>query len=76
MKIRLCRHNSGAEQRLARVQEQYPDCDLKLKACAKQCKTCKRQPFVVVDKILVHAETEALLWQRLQELVRKRPPEY
>lgn len=50
MKIRLCEHNQGAEKLALRLKEQFSDLNIKLKKCVKQCKICKRQPFVMVDK--------------------------
>ena len=50
MKIRLCEHNQGAEKLFQRLQTNYPDLNSKLKKCVKQCKICKRQPFIMADK--------------------------
>lgn len=29
--------------------EGFPDLDIKVKGCPKQCKICREQPFVVID---------------------------
>lgn len=71
MKIRLCQHNDGAEQRLARLREQYPEADLKLKSCAKQCKTCKKQPFAIVDKHFFKADNEEKLWHVVVDAIKQ-----
>lgn len=71
MKIRLCQHNQGAAQRLQRVQEEYPDADCKLKKCAKQCKICKQQPFVLLNKQRLQAESEELLWNMMVDVIKQ-----
>lgn len=50
MKIRLCQHNKGADKLADQLLAQYPDLDIKLKKCVKQCKKCKQKPLVMVDK--------------------------
>ena len=69
MKIRLCHHNQGADQLLQRLLDQYPGLDAKLKKCVKQCKTCRRQPFALCDKVPVTAtDTEELYLKLLKKI--------
>lgn len=50
MKIRCCEQNKGATLFVQQLKEQFVDLNIKLKKCVKQCKTCKHQPFAVIDK--------------------------
>lgn len=69
MKIRLCHHNQGADQLLQRLQTEQPGLDSKLKKCAKECKTCRRQPFALCDKqLLTAADTDALYTKLLEKI--------
>jgi len=61
LKIRLCRHNSGAPAVSRQLSTEFPDLDVKLKDCAKQCKTCRSTPFVMVNKQKIAAESSELL---------------
>lgn len=62
MKIRLCEHNQGAEKLAQQLKGQFAGLNIKIKKCAKQCKTCKHEPFAMVDKnILKASNSEALL---------------
>jgi uncharacterized protein YuzB (UPF0349 family) len=69
MKIRGCERNRGSEQFMLRLQGQFPDLDIKLKKCAKQCKICKQQPFVLVDKKLFKNNDPELLYNDLVGLL-------
>jgi uncharacterized protein YuzB (UPF0349 family) len=70
MKIRLCEHNQGSRSLVQQLQGQYPDLNIKLKNCAKQCKTCRRQPFALVDKQLIKADDPAALVHILDGLIK------
>lgn len=50
MKIRFCEHTKGASQLAHRLQTQFPDLNIKIKKCVKECKVCKHQSFALVDK--------------------------
>ena len=72
MKIRLCQHNQGSEQLFQRLQEQFPDLNIKLKKCAKQCKKCKHQPFALVDKQLISGATNEELTAFLMQMITEK----
>ncbi len=69
MKIRFCQHNQGSGLLTEKLHAQCPDLDIKLKKCAKKCKTCKQQPFAVVDKQLVMAADGDALYGQLLVLI-------
>lgn len=69
MKIRLCHHNQGADQLLQRLSAKRPGLDIKLKKCVKQCKTCRRQPFALCDKVLLAATDTEELYMKLLEKI-------
>lgn len=61
MKVRFCQHNRGATAVVRQLKEQFPALDIKLKKCAKQCSTCKRQPFALVNGERVTADDQQAL---------------
>ena len=69
MKIRLCEHNQGAEKLAKQLKGQFADLNIKIKKCAKQCKTCKHEPFAVVDKNIVKSSNSEDLLVLLQTMV-------
>lgn len=72
MKIRFCQHNHGSGLLAQKLLAQRPDLDIKLKNCAKKCKTCKQQSFAVVDKqLVVAADDDALYGQLLAFIDRE-----
>jgi len=50
MKIRICTHNKGSERNFEQLKIRFPERDIKLKKCVKQCKICKEQQFICIDK--------------------------
>lgn len=69
MKIRFCQHNHCSGLLAQKLHAQCPDLDIKLKKCAKKCKTCKQQPFAVVDRQLVVAADGDALYSQLLVLI-------
>jgi uncharacterized protein YuzB (UPF0349 family) len=69
MKIRGCERNKGADQLMLRLQAQFSGHDIKLKKCAKQCKICRQQSFVLVDKKLFKNSDPGLLYNDLVGLL-------
>jgi len=71
MKIRLCEHNQGAEKLAQQLKEQIAGLNIKIKKCAKQCKTCKHEPFAVVDKNVIKFSNSEELLSQLQTVLRR-----
>ncbi|HXE97010.1 MAG TPA: DUF1450 domain-containing protein [Dongiaceae bacterium] len=71
MKIRFCDHNKGKGKVIRRLEEKYPDLNIKTKSCVKQCGTCREQPVAVVDKVKVTGKDGDDLYQKIIELIRK-----
>jgi uncharacterized protein YuzB (UPF0349 family) len=69
MKIRLCEHNKGSGQIASRLQTEFPDLNVKIKKCVKQCKVCKRQCFALVDKQPVISESSEDLYTILLQRI-------
>lgn len=70
MKIRFCANNSGAEAFCNELRGQYPQLNIKLKDCRKQCKACRKGPLALVDKQPLSAATWPLMLQALQERIK------
>lgn len=71
MKIRFCEHNKGKGKVFRRLEEEYPDLNIKVKSCVKQCGSCRDQPVAVVDKKKVTGKDGDDLYARIVELIRK-----
>lgn len=69
IKIRLCRHNTGAPAVSQQLSTEFPALDIKLKDCAKQCKTCRTNPFVMVNKQKITAESSELLMHAVRRTI-------
>ena len=67
MKIRFCENNKGSGKVRKRLKEEFPDLDLKKKECLKKCGICKREPFALVDGLLVSAESGEELYRKVVE---------
>jgi len=71
MKIRFCEHNKGKGKVFRRLEEEFPDLNIKVKSCVKQCGSCRDQPVAVVDKKKVTGKDADDLYARIVELIRK-----
>ena len=71
MKIRFCEHNKGKGKVFRRLGEEFPDLNIKIKNCVKQCGSCREQPIAVVDKKKVTGKDGDDLYARIIELIRK-----
>ena len=70
-KIRFCEHNKGKGKVLRRLEEEFPDLNIKIKECVKQCGCCREQPMAVVDKKKVTGKDGDALYSRIVELIRQ-----
>jgi uncharacterized protein YuzB (UPF0349 family) len=71
MKIRFCENNKGKGKVFRRLTEEFPELNIKIKSCVKQCGACREQPTVVVDKKKVTGKDGDDLYARIVELIRK-----
>ena len=51
------------------LKEQFIGLNIKIKKCVKQCKICKQEPFVVVDKQVIKASDSNVLLDQVRELI-------
>lgn len=75
MKIRFCEHNKGKGKVFRRLTEEFPDLNIKIKDCIKQCGACRENPAATVDKRKVTGKDGDQLYQRIVELIRKEKQE-
>jgi uncharacterized protein YuzB (UPF0349 family) len=71
IKIRFCEHNKGKGKVVRRLEEEFPDLNVKVKSCVKQCGVCHDQPVAVVDKKKVTGKDGDDLYVKIVELIRK-----
>ena len=70
-KIRFCEHNKGKGKTLRKLEEQFPDLNIKVKSCVKQCGTCRETPMAVIDKNRVTGRDGDDLYRNVVALIRK-----
>ena len=71
MKIRFCEHNKGKGKVFRRLTEEFPDLNIKIKDCIKQCGICRETPMATVDKKKVTGRDGDELYLNILELIRK-----
>jgi uncharacterized protein YuzB (UPF0349 family) len=71
MKIRFCEHNKGKGKIYRRLTEEFPDLNIKIKDCIKQCSVCRDNPTATVDKQKVTAKDGDQLYEKIRELIQK-----
>jgi uncharacterized protein YuzB (UPF0349 family) len=70
MKVRLCEHNKGKGKIYRQLTEEYPDLDVKIKSCIKQCSSCGEKPTATVDKHKITAGTVERLYEKIAEEIK------
>ena len=71
MKIRFCEHNKGKGKVFRRLTEEFPDLNIKIKDCIKQCSACRDNPMATVDKERIIAKDGDRLYEKIRELIKK-----
>jgi len=71
VKIRFCEHNKGKGKVFRRLREEFPDLNIKIKGCVKQCSACRETPMATVDKRRVTARDGDELYRKLLEAIAR-----
>lgn len=71
MKIRFCEHTPGKGKVVRRLKEEYPDLNIKIKGCIKQCGACRDAPMATVDKRRVTARDGDELYRKIVEAIAR-----
>ena len=69
IKIRFCENNKGKGKVIRRLEEEFPDFNIKVKSCVKQCSSCREQPLAVVDKKKVTGKDGDNLYAKIVALI-------
>jgi uncharacterized protein YuzB (UPF0349 family) len=75
VKIRFCEHNKGKGKLYRRLKEEFPDLDIKIKECVKQCGACREMPLAVVDKKKVTSRDGDGLYHKIVALIGQKSKE-
>jgi len=75
MKIRFCEHNKGKGKVFRRLTEEFPDLNIKVKECVKQCSACREMPMATVDKKKVTARDGDALYNKIVNIIRNEAKE-
>lgn len=71
MKIRFCEHNKGSGKVFKKLKENYPDLNIKRKDCRKNCGTCKKSPYALVQGNVVKADDGEELYNKIVAEIKK-----
>ncbi len=71
MKIRFCEHNKGKGKVVRRLQDEYPDLDIKVKDCVNECDACKEKPMALLGKARVTARDGDNLYRKIVKIITK-----
>lgn len=69
MKIRLCEHNKGKGKTYRQLKEEFPDLDIKIKGCIKQCGSCQEKPTATINKQKISASDGDKLYQKIKDII-------
>jgi uncharacterized protein YuzB (UPF0349 family) len=69
MKIRFCENNKGKGKVVRRLKEEFPDLDIKVKDCIKECSTCSEKPMAKVSKDIITASDGGLLYKKIVAII-------
>jgi uncharacterized protein YuzB (UPF0349 family) len=72
MKIRFCENNKGKGKVVRRLKEEFPDLDIKIKDCIKECSTCSEKPMAKVDKVMIIARDGSMLYKKIVEVINTK----
>ncbi len=75
MKVRFCKHNKGKSKVVDRLEEAYPDLNVKVKDCIKKCGPCKKGPMAVVDGRTVRGEDGDELYLNIVRILEGKAPQ-
>lgn len=53
-----------------RLKEEFPDLNIKIKECIKQCSSCRNMPMATVDKEKVTARDGDGLYEKIAASIR------
>lgn len=71
MKIRFCGNNKGKGKVYRRLTEDFPELNIKIKDCIKQCGACRETPIATIDKKKVTGKDGDELYRNIIEMIRK-----
>ncbi|KAB0663545.1 DUF1450 domain-containing protein [Oryzomonas japonica] len=72
VKIRFCEHNKGKGKVYRRLKEEFPDLNIKIKECVKQCSACREMPMATVDKEKITARDGDGLYDKIVATIREK----
>ncbi|MDR3578738.1 MAG: DUF1450 domain-containing protein [Oryzomonas sp.] len=72
LKIRFCEHNKGKGKVYRRLEEAFPDLDIKIKGCIKQCSACREMPMATVGKKKITARDGDELFGKIVAVIREK----
>jgi uncharacterized protein YuzB (UPF0349 family) len=72
MKVRFCEHNKGKGKTHRQLKEEFPDLDVKIKSCIKQCGTCGEKPMATVNKEKISAREGDDLYKKIVAAIKKK----
>lgn len=53
------------------MKEEYPDLNIKIKECIKECGTCSGKPMATIKKIKISARNGDNLYRKIVDTIKK-----
>jgi len=74
MKIRFCENNKckGKKNIVERLKEEYPDLNIKIKDCIKECSACCEKPVAKVGEVKITARDSDMLYKKVVEAINTK----
>lgn len=69
MKIYFCEKNKGRKKVINRLEENYPELELKVKKCIGKCSSCKEKPIAKIKDKIVSGEDSEELYEKLVKVI-------
>lgn len=70
-KIRFCENNKGKGTVIRKLEAEFPDLNIKVKSCIKQCASCRDMVVATIDKKKIVGKNGEELYQNILEELHK-----
>ncbi len=71
MKIRFCEKNKGKGNVVKKLQQEFPDLEIKVKGCVNECDACDKKPMAIVGKERISASDGEKLYRKIVKAIEK-----
>ena len=73
MKIRFCDNNQWKSKVYRRLCDEFPNQDIKIKDCVKQCSVCREMPMATINNTRITAKDGDVLYRKIVDIIHADP---